>query len=303
MKTLSITMATLTNGNKFFTYTRKDAEKISKLIKYQLGLDTVLEAVTYFDSEELKGYYCPSDEEKYRKGWLRYLDVEDMLPAFFTSDFNAFTKEDEVSKKYFCSAESAYLIKLDGGYLLAGDAEEALSLIFALTDADVSRFISEKDKITIVFTDGQEVEVSAILRPISDEIDERLEAMEKEMRRESAQGIINLTQHHASPEQLKSGVFEPDDKETVKSLLTFVGMPTMEEVKKRAEALAEIAVQENAEYAMIGGAPYLMAPLHMALLRKEIQPLYAFSERVSVEKVEGGETIKTSVFKHVGFIG
>ena len=54
---------------------------------------------------------------------------------------------------------------------------------------------------------------------------------------------------------------------------------------------------------MIGGAPYLIASLHDALVGRDIQPLYAFSKRVSVEKKEGGEVIKTSVFKHVGFVG
>ena len=114
--------------------------------------------------------------------------------------------------------------------------------------------------------------------------------------------IINLTQHPAVPEQVESGVFEPADKESVKALLTFIGMPTIEVVKARAAALAEIAVAEHAEAAMIGGAPYLMAPLHMALTERGIKPLYAFSERVSVEKVVDGDTVKTSVFKHVGFV-
>lgn len=54
---------------------------------------------------------------------------------------------------------------------------------------------------------------------------------------------------------------------------------------------------------MIGGAPYLMILLHDALVGRDIQPLYAFSERVSVEKEEGGKIIKISVFKHVGFVG
>jgi hypothetical protein len=55
---------------------------------------------------------------------------------------------------------------------------------------------------------------------------------------------------------------------------------------------------------MIGGAPYLMAPLERALRRKRITPLYAFSERRSTEeKGNDGEIIKRTVFKHIGFVG
>ena len=50
---------------------------------------------------------------------------------------------------------------------------------------------------------------------------------------------------------------------------------------------------------MIGGAPYLMAELEMALGWVGIIPLYAFSVRVSSEK----DGVKTSVFRHLGFVG
>lgn len=54
---------------------------------------------------------------------------------------------------------------------------------------------------------------------------------------------------------------------------------------------------------MIGGAPYLMSALESTLKEKGVQPLYAFSERVSVEKTtETGEVIKTSTFQHKGWV-
>ena len=54
---------------------------------------------------------------------------------------------------------------------------------------------------------------------------------------------------------------------------------------------------------MIGGAPYLMGALEVALKKVGIQPVYSFSERVSKEVVlEDGTTQKTSVFCHKGFI-
>lgn len=115
--------------------------------------------------------------------------------------------------------------------------------------------------------------------------------------------ILNLTQHVATVEQTQQGVVEPMDKKAVQTLLTFVGMPTVQEVQQRAKELAQIVVESGYQYAMIGGAPYLMAPLHNSLVQNGIIPLYAFSERVSIESVnKNGETVKTTVFKHKGFI-
>ena len=115
--------------------------------------------------------------------------------------------------------------------------------------------------------------------------------------------IVNLTQHEATREQIEAGVFEPVEKELIKKLLTFTELPIIDELCDRAERLADIALENGADAAMIGGAPYLMILLHDTLVGRDIQPLYAFSERVSVEKEEGGKIIKTSVFKHVGFVG
>lgn len=57
--------------------------------------------------------------------------------------------------------------------------------------------------------------------------------------------------------------------------------------------------------AMIGGAPYMMALLEQALWARGIVPLYAYSERRSVEKTDPitGEVTKTAVFVHLGFVG
>ena len=115
--------------------------------------------------------------------------------------------------------------------------------------------------------------------------------------------ILNLTQHAASPEQVEAGVVEPEEKARVQALLTFASLPSLDEIRERAEALAEIASEHGATQAMIGGAPYLMAPLEWALLRKNVLPLYSFTERVSEEKVEpDGTTRKVSTFRHVGFV-
>lgn len=115
--------------------------------------------------------------------------------------------------------------------------------------------------------------------------------------------IINLTQHIGTAEQAADGVFEPQNKVTVQQLLTFETIPEREEIRARAEALAEIAEGEGATSAMIGGAPYLMGALECALKRRSIQPLYAFSVRESVEEtLPTGEVIKKNVFRHLGFV-
>ena len=112
----------------------------------------------------------------------------------------------------------------------------------------------------------------------------------------SSKSILNLTQHPASAEQV--GVVEPKDKEIVKALLTFNDLPSMGEVISRAKDLTNVAKEHDAKHVMIGGAPWLMAPLENELKDAGITPHYAFSKRVSVEK----DGKKISIFKHLGFV-
>lgn len=111
--------------------------------------------------------------------------------------------------------------------------------------------------------------------------------------------ILNLTQHPASEEQKEVGVFEPEDKQKVQNLLTFEEIPDKSTLRKCAEKIAIIAKSADVDKAMIGGAPFFMAPLEAALVLEGITPLYAFSKRVSKEN-EDGE--KISIFKHLGFV-
>jgi hypothetical protein len=115
--------------------------------------------------------------------------------------------------------------------------------------------------------------------------------------------IINLTQHACSAEQAEAGVVEPADKVKVKELLTFNRIPSPEEMRDRAVMLASMAKTEGADAAMIGGAPYFMATLEVALQVAEIKPLYAFSRRESVdETLPDGSVRKTMVFRHLGWV-
>ena len=136
--------------------------------------------------------------------------------------------------------------------------------------------------------------------------------------------ILNLTQHSPTPEQIAAGVVAGEISDAqqieVRALLTFDALPTPVEVRRRAERLAEIAASaftivdyggdsglvanESFKFAMIGGAPYLMAPLESALRAHGITPMYAFSVRESVDQTQpDGSVRKVAVFRHAGFVG
>lgn len=115
--------------------------------------------------------------------------------------------------------------------------------------------------------------------------------------------IINLTQHASTAEQRAEGVMDALDQNSIKELLTFVSIPTPAEIKSRAETLAKIAANNDADAAMIGGAPYLMSALESALKNRGVKPLYTFSVRESVETVQpDGSVVKTNVFRHAGWV-
>lgn len=117
--------------------------------------------------------------------------------------------------------------------------------------------------------------------------------------------IINLTQYLATQPQIDAGVFEPSErnKQDVNTFLTFEELPETQEIHERAVELAHIAELEVAEAAMIGGAPYLMGPLTVALNSRGIQPQFAFSRRESVEETqEDGSVVKLTEARHLGFV-
>ena len=120
-------------------------------------------------------------------------------------------------------------------------------------------------------------------------------------------GVLNLTQHEATPDQLAAGVYEPPSpaKEIICRLLTFDNLPTLSDIVNRAAELAEIAAALSfwGQMVMIGGAPWLMGHLERWLRDRGLTPVYAFSKRVVKEEVlPNGEVRKTSSFVHEGFI-
>lgn len=120
---------------------------------------------------------------------------------------------------------------------------------------------------------------------------------------ETDMNILNLTQHIATSEQVAAGVVEPADKAAIQALITFDDLPTAEQVRAAANAVAELAAQSGAPAAMIGGAPFFMGPLEAALRNRDITPLYAFSKREAADVPQpDGSVKKTQVFRHVGFV-
>lgn len=121
--------------------------------------------------------------------------------------------------------------------------------------------------------------------------------------------ILNATQHQATSEQLEDGVFEACDfdKQAIRELLTFDSIPTLRELHGRADRLAYVIANACWEWdcstALIGGAPFFMSSLEDALFSYKITPVYAFSQRVSVEETQSDGTVrKVNQFKHLGFV-
>lgn len=119
--------------------------------------------------------------------------------------------------------------------------------------------------------------------------------------------VLNLTQHKATPDQVAEGVFDLDGTDAVEmvALLNFVDIPTPATVRERADKLAKLARRclPDGGAVMIGGAPYLMGPLELALYTHGLSAVYAFSLRVAVETpMPDGTVQKTMVFKHAGFV-
>lgn len=145
---------------------------------------------------------------------------------------------------------------------------------------------------------------------------------------------LNLTQHAATKDQIDVGVLDLplDLSQRVKQLLTFHAVPSVEELRQRAQTLARDvqtilanqASKDSAPYywgedvgmepppsaymadfrqVVVGGAPFFMGSLCAALKGYGLEPVFAFSVRESVDEVQpDGSVRKTAVFKHSGWV-
>lgn len=107
----------------------------------------------------------------------------------------------------------------------------------------------------------------------------------------------------------------------LRRLLTFDEPPTEQQIKGRADAIADLArahlltigertdipggggADRNRIRCMIGGAPFLMPALTEAMRSRGLVPVCAFSRRESVDEGQAdGSVIKRSAFRHLGFV-
>ena len=154
--------------------------------------------------------------------------------------------------------------------------------------------------------------------------------------------ILNLTQHSATPSQKEAGVLdlpkEVQDKlkiflEVRKEVLLLPEEAREEQLRSQVESIVHLiwpnlkeaahlrakkalecfekgdgiagwnAGREPICQAMIGGAPYLVDRLKVRLKELQVEPLYAASERRSVEEnLADGTVRKTQVFEHLTFV-
>ena len=85
--------------------------------------------------------------------------------------------------------------------------------------------------------------------------------------------------------------------------MTFEELPTIEQICARAETIASLVDEPIGASTMIGGAPYLMAPLIESLQKRGYRAVFAFSKRISEDIAQAdGSVKKVSVFKHAGFV-
>lgn len=119
--------------------------------------------------------------------------------------------------------------------------------------------------------------------------------------------IVNCTRHDATDAQYEAGVVESTENthEKLVEIMTFEEPPDPGEVEERAERFADVVertCKPETRTAMIGGAPFFMGAVEDALVARDIEPVYAFTQR-DVEEVETDEGVeKRTVFKHQGFV-
>lgn len=124
--------------------------------------------------------------------------------------------------------------------------------------------------------------------------------------------MVNLTKHTSDEvildENYKGRMFtiedmHPADREYLMSLHDFNGeMPSYDEIRRRAEAMADLAVRYGVKYAWIGGAGYLTAVLESELRRRGITSVWSWSFRDYLNVVDNGVCRLEMYRRHSGWI-
>ena len=110
--------------------------------------------------------------------------------------------------------------------------------------------------------------------------------------------ICNCTNHKMTPGQISAGCITPVNQQLINDLISFQNPEELSEMEQRADALSRYVKDNGYDAALIGGAPYFQPYLEEALFQYGLKAVYAFSQRVSEERMkENGEVEKVSVFK------
>lgn len=121
--------------------------------------------------------------------------------------------------------------------------------------------------------------------------------------------MLNITQHVATPVQVSQGVVEPslEFKTELQKLITFdrsvIEQPEIIGVRSQAVVQLIKTHYPNTQRVMVGGALFMMPSLVNELKEAGIEPLFAYSDRVSVDVQNPDGTVsKTVKFEHLGFV-
>ena len=240
----------------------------------------------------------------------------DLIPTEIWRELDAAEKAANVGDRwYFGDAHSErYARNADGDYTLIPEWR----IIRDAARARVAELKAQIDRLCDIYPVAEEsapapvVEMPVIPEPAPAQVAEMETVCEtadtnrdSDITEEDHMTIINLTQHTATADQIAAGVQDltGSGRDQVIAALTFDALPTAADLRDRAATIALVAMLAGTDKAMIGGAPYFMAPLESALKSAGITPVYAFSRRESVEETQpDGSVKKINIFKHSGFV-
>lgn len=118
--------------------------------------------------------------------------------------------------------------------------------------------------------------------------------------------VFNLTKHPMTQGQLDDGGVNLPTAQQASNLHDFTVMPSNHDMKLRADALMQIAVDHGSaqgDGVLLAGAMYFVPVLVKAAKDRGFKPVFSFTQRVAVETTNPDDTVSLSyVFKHEGWM-
>lgn len=250
-------------------------------------LKSVLNLTQHNKSEEQVEVFEPNSEDKESiKKLLLFTEMPDHSELLDRAE-----KIAKIASKYECEQAMIMGAPFFLGYLEDALKEENITPVYSFTQRISQEYVDENGK-----TIKQSVPKHEGFVKVSFKEEQNIS---KEYNHNTKNGYLNLTNHDATYEQTTNGVKEPADKQEIKDLITFVTIPSEDELRERASKVADIVQKEGYLKAMLGGAPYLDAFLRKALDDRGINSYYAFSKFDETKNPDGSVT---RIFQHLGFV-